>query len=117
MSGADNSADRSLDLSGEDQQADADMPHAALLQMIEEDNTSEDGINQLKLFLSTYLQRIKDVDLVRMLQGSSHAMATGGFVKSAICAAERSHYNIDHECLTPHYPFSCLWESANAPRP
>ena len=99
MSGADNSADRSLDLSGEDQQADADMPHAALLQMLEGDNTSDDAVNQLKLFLSTYLQRIKDVDLVRTLQGSSHAKITRGFVKSATYAAKRSCYCMGHDCL------------------
>ena len=60
-----------MDLSGEDQQADAEMPHATLLQMIEEENTSDDGINKLKSFLSTYLDRIKETDLVRMLQESS----------------------------------------------
>ena len=69
MSGAEHSADGSLDLSGEDQRADGEMPHAILLQMIGDDNTSEKGITQLRSFLSTYLQRIKESDLVRMLQG------------------------------------------------
>ena len=71
MSGATHSADRSLDLNGEDQQADAGMPHAALLRMIEEEDTSEGALYQLKAFLSAYLQRISDVDLVCELRGSS----------------------------------------------
>ena len=71
MSGGTHSAERMLELSGEDQQADAEMPHATLLQMIEEENTSDDGIDKLKSFLSTYLERIKETDLVRMLQGYS----------------------------------------------
>lgn len=73
MSGAEHSAERSLDLSGEDQQADGEMPHAALLQMVEEDNTSEEGITQLKAFLSKYLQRIREIDLVRILQEFSQS--------------------------------------------
>ncbi|CAL5226175.1 g9003 [Coccomyxa viridis] len=52
-----------MNLSGEDQQTDAEMPHATLLQMIEEEKTSDDGINKLKAFLATYLGRIKETDL------------------------------------------------------
>ena len=66
MSGADNSAEISSEQGGN---AGSEMPHAALLQMIEEDDTSEEAIEQLKAFLTAYLQKINEHDLVCVLQG------------------------------------------------
>jgi hypothetical protein len=66
MSGADNSAEISSEQGGD---AGGEMPHAALLQMIEEDDTSEEAIQQLKAFLAAYLHKINEDDLVSVLQG------------------------------------------------
>ncbi len=66
MSGADNSADISSEQGGE---AGGEMPHPALLQMIEEDDTSEEAIEQLRAFLEVYLRKRNEVNLVCVLQG------------------------------------------------
>ncbi len=118
MSGATHSAEKTMNLSGEDQQTDAEMPHATLLQMIEEEKTSDDGINKLKAFLATYLGRIKETDLVRMLQGSS---LPKGF-RESFC--ERS--NALQSVLSEHFEDSgvlstaplCLsdWAAASSPQ-
>lgn len=66
MSGADNSAEISSEQGGD---AGGEMPHAALLQMIEEDDTSEEATEQLRAFLTAYLHKINEDDLVCVLQG------------------------------------------------
>lgn len=57
--------------SGEDQQAGAKMLNASLLQMIGEEDVSEDAVEKLSSFLAAYLQKKNDADLVCVLQGSS----------------------------------------------
>jgi len=78
MSGAERSEDRSLDQSAEDQQADGEMPHSALLQIIEEEDTSDEAIEQLKAFLTAYLKRMNEPGMVCMLQGSCHSQSPKG---------------------------------------
>ena len=70
MSGTERSSPSSPDQGREDQQADAEMPYAALLEQLEDGDASEDVADQLKAFITSYMGRRNEIDLVCTPQGS-----------------------------------------------
>ena len=69
MSGAERSSPSPPDQGGEDQQADAEMPYAALLEQLEDGDASEDVADQLRDFITSYLGKRNEIDLVCTFQG------------------------------------------------